>query len=140
MGKILCATRGGEESYCTQDEAISLAKEQGDELVFLYVVDTHFLDKTAAPIMVDIEDELTKMGNFLLLMAEQRAAELGVKAETMYRKGSVRETIKQTAVEIKATLVILGRPCGEESKYDIADLLAFAAVIEYETGIKVKIV
>jgi hypothetical protein len=90
--------------------------------------------------MVDVEDELYDMGKFLLLMAHERAKEQSVKAETICRKGSVRETIKQTAIDIEATLVILGRPCGEESKYDIADLLAFAAVIEYDTGIKVKIV
>ncbi|MEA3339900.1 MAG: universal stress protein [Chloroflexota bacterium] len=44
MGKILCATRGGEASYRTQDAAIELAKERGDTLLFLYVVDLHFLD------------------------------------------------------------------------------------------------
>jgi len=69
MGKILCATRGCEVSCRTQDEAIALAKERGDELVFLYVVDIQFLDKTAAPIVVDVENEVTKMGEFLLLMA-----------------------------------------------------------------------
>ncbi|HIQ01546.1 MAG TPA: hypothetical protein EYH30_05385, partial [Anaerolineales bacterium] len=46
MGKILCATRGGEASYRTQDAAIALARERGDSLIFLYVVDTHFLDRT----------------------------------------------------------------------------------------------
>ena len=83
MGTILCATRGGEESYCTQDQAIALAIEQGDTLVFLYVVDTHFLDNTAAPIMIDVEDELYNMGKFLLLMAQERAREQGVDAEKM---------------------------------------------------------
>ena len=140
MGKILCATRGGEESYCTQDEAILLAKEQGDDLVYLYVVDTHFLDHTAAPIMVDIEDELCDLGKFLLLMAKERAKEQGVIADTICRKGSVRETIKQAATEIEASLIILGRPCREDSAFRMADLLAFAVSIESETGIKVKIV
>jgi hypothetical protein len=36
MGKILCATRGGEASYRIQDAAIALAKERGDTLLFLY--------------------------------------------------------------------------------------------------------
>ena len=43
MGRILCPTRGGEGSYRTQDAAIAMAKERGDELVFLYVVDLDFL-------------------------------------------------------------------------------------------------
>lgn len=140
MGKILCATRGGEDSYQTQDKAIDLAKELGDTLVFLYVVDLHFLDKTAAPIMVDIEEEVINMGEFLLLMAKERAKEQGVIAETIYRKGNVREKIKSTANEICATLIILGQPGGEDSAFRMADLLAFAFAIESETGIKVKIV
>jgi nucleotide-binding universal stress UspA family protein len=140
MGKILCATRGGEESYCTQDQAISMAKEQDDALVFLYVVNTHFLDHTAAPIMVDVEDELHDMGNFLLLMAQERAKEQGVKAETMCLKNGVRETIKRAAIEIGASLIILGRPCGEDSAFKLADLMAFAVSIENETGIEVKVV
>ena len=50
MGKILCATRGGEASYRTQDAAVALAKEQGDELLFLFVVNLGFLDRTARAI------------------------------------------------------------------------------------------
>jgi hypothetical protein len=35
---------------------------------------THFLGKTAAPILIDAEHEVAKMGAFLLLMAQERAA------------------------------------------------------------------
>jgi hypothetical protein len=42
MGKILCTMRGGEASRRTQDAAIALAQERGDELAFLYVVDVAF--------------------------------------------------------------------------------------------------
>ena len=78
MGLILCATRGGEASLRTQNAAIALAKERGDELAFLYIVDLEFLNKTAAPIMVDVENELAELGNFLLLVAKERANEQGV--------------------------------------------------------------
>jgi hypothetical protein len=78
MGRILCATRGGETSYRTQDAAIELAKEQNDELAFFCVVDINFLDKTAAPIVVDAENEVNKMGEFLLLMAKERASGAGL--------------------------------------------------------------
>jgi hypothetical protein len=93
-----------------------------------------------ATYMVDLEDVLTQMGEFLLLMAEQRAAEQGVNTETTCRKGRVRETIKRAAIEVDSTLVILGRPSWEESKYSMADLEAFAAEVEAETGAKTKIV
>jgi nucleotide-binding universal stress UspA family protein len=140
MGKILCATRGGEASRRTQDAAIALAKERGDELVFLYVVDIHFLDKTAAPIVVDVENEVTKMGEFLLLMAQERAAAQAVTATAIFRSGKVREELKQAALDERASLILLGRPAGDESVFHLASLQAFAAEVETETGIETRIV
>jgi nucleotide-binding universal stress UspA family protein len=135
MGKILCATRGGEASYRTQDKAIALAKEQGDELLFIYVADLHFLDKMAASIVVDVENEVTKMGEFLLLMAQERAREAGVEASLITREGDVRKQIKAAAVEEGVDLVVLGRPADETSRFKLEALRAFAAEIEEETGI-----
>jgi nucleotide-binding universal stress UspA family protein len=140
MGKILCATRGGEASYRTQDAAIALAKERGDTLLFLYVVDLRFLDKTAAPIVVDVEQEVTKMGEFLLLMAQERAAEQGVTATTTCRRGEVRAELKRAARQEDVSLVVLGRPAGEESVFRLTSLRAFAAEIEAETGVEVRVV
>ena len=140
MGKILCATRGGEASYRTQDAAIALAKEQGDTLLFLYVVDLHFLDKTAGAGVVDVEREMVKMGQFLLLMAQERAVEQGVTAEMICHKGQVREGLKSVAHEEKVSLIVLGRPADLESVFQLADLQAFAAEVESETGIETRIV
>jgi len=140
MSKILCATRGGEASYRTQDAAIALAKERSDTLLFLYVVDIHFLDKTAAPIVVDVGNEVTKMGEFLLLMAQERAAEQGVTATTICRRGEFREELKRAALEGDVSLVVLGRPAGDESIFHLAGLQAFAAEIEAETGVEARIV
>jgi len=139
MGKILCATRGGEASYRTQDKAIALAKERGDTLLFLYVADLHFLDKTAASIVVDVGNEVTKMGEFLLLMAQERAREAGVEASLITREGDVREQIKAAAVEEGVDLVVLGRPTDETSRFKLEALRAFAAEIEEETGISAVI-
>lgn len=140
MGKILCATRGGEASYRTQDAAIDMAKERDDSLVFLYVVDVRFLDKTAAPILVEPEDEISKMGEFLLLMAQGRAAEQGVDAETISRRGHVREALKDAARSEEVSLILLGHPSGEESVFKPEGLKSFAAEIETETGVKTRIV
>jgi len=140
MGKILCATRGGEASYRTQDRAISLAKERGDILLFLYVVDLHFLDKTAAPIVVDVGNEVSKMGEFLMLMARERAAEQDIAAETICRKGEVREEIKKAAREEGVSLVVLGRPAGKGSVFRLAGLEAFATEVEAETGVETRII
>ena len=140
MGVILCATRGGEASFRSQTEAINLAKEQNDELAFLYVVDVNFLDKTAAPIVVDVENEISQMGDFLLLVAKERAVERGVNTSTISRRGRVRDEIKKVASEIEATLVVLGAPTGEASAFELSSLKTFAKEIETETGVAVKIV
>ena len=140
MGIILCATRGGEASHRTQNEAITLAKERGDSILFLYVVDLHFLDKTAAPIVVDIEDEMGDMGEFLLMMAVERASEQGVEARTTRRVGKVRKEIKRSAVIECVSLVVLGKPAGKESAFQMEDLVTFAKEIEQETGIETIIV
>lgn len=140
MGIILCATRGGEASFRTQTSAIELAKERNDELIFLYVVDLQFLNKTAAPIVVDVENEISQMGKFLLLVAKERATEQAIDAHMISRKGNVREQIKLAAIDVGATLVVLGRPAGESSTFQLSSLKAYAQEIETATGIKTKIV
>ena len=141
MGKILCATRGGEASYRTQDAAIALAQERGDELLFLYVVDIGFLDKTASAVRPDVvATELENLGQFLLLMAEERAQKHHVRAGHILRRGDLRKELKAAAQLPDVTLVVLGRPAGEESAFVPAGLAKFASEIESETGTPVRIV
>lgn len=141
MGKILCATRGGEASYHTQDAAIALAQEQADELLFLYVVDVDFLDKTARAVRPDVVTaEMEKMGEFLLLMAQERAQKQGVAATYVLRHGALRQELVAAAREEGVDLVVLGKPAGTGSAFVPADLEAFAAEIEAETGIKARII
>lgn len=140
MGKILCATRGGEDSYRAQDKAIALAKERGDELVFLYVVDLAFLDKTAGPIVVDVKGGMDRMGEFLLIMAQERAREQGVTATYILREGEVQAEIKAATREEGIDLVVLGQPGGENRILVLEALRAFADEIKAETGAEVLIV
>jgi nucleotide-binding universal stress UspA family protein len=141
MGKILCATRGGEDSYRTQDAAIALAQERGDELLFLYVVDIRFLDKTARAVRPDVVTaEMEKMGEFLLVMAQERAQKQDVAASYVSRHGDLRRELKAAAREEMVDLVVLGQPAGAESAFALADLEAFAAEIEAETGVETRII
>jgi nucleotide-binding universal stress UspA family protein len=140
MGKILCSTRGGEASYRAQDAAIALAKERGDTLIFLYVVDLHFLDKMRRAAIVPVEQEVTKMGQFLLLMAQERAAEQGVTAETICREGDFRPELENTAREESVSLIVLGRPADGESMFKLTALQTFAAELERKTGIETRII
>lgn len=140
MSKILCATRGGEASYRTQDEAIQLARQRDASLIFLYVADTHFLDKTAAPIVVDVDNELHNMGEFILAIARERAERQEVSVQTVCRSGRVRDEIKAVAREEGVDIVVLGRPAGDTDAFALGELEAFAAEIEAETGSQVVIV
>jgi nucleotide-binding universal stress UspA family protein len=143
MAKILCATRGGEASYRTQDAAIALAKERGDELLFLYVVDIEFLKKTARAVRPDVvTSEIEKMGEFLLEMAQERAEKQDVTADYVLRYGNLRHELVAAAgdEELDVALVVLGKPSGEESAFALAGLEKLVAKIETETGAEARIV
>ncbi|MBN1135746.1 MAG: universal stress protein [Anaerolineae bacterium] len=139
MGRILCATRGGEDSQRTQQVAIALAKEQGDELVFLYVADASFLDRIAAAVVVDVHSELDHMGRFQLAIAQEQAAEQGVDAQIAIRHGRLRPELIAAVCELGITLIVLGRPQGRTAVFDDAALEEFAAELEAKTAAKVRV-
>jgi nucleotide-binding universal stress UspA family protein len=139
MGSILCATRGGEGSYATQDAAIALAKERGDDLIFLFVVDVSFLNQTAAPLVVDVEARLEKMGHFQLAMAQDRAAARGIEAQAVVRRGMLASELVAAVRDLGISLVILGRPRRHTAVFEEDALQAFAASVQAETGVEVRI-
>lgn len=112
---ILCPTRGGQASYPTQDRAIALAKERGQPLYFLYVSDVRFLGNTAAPVVVDLEEEMGELGEFLLAMAEERAEKAGVRAKGLVRRGTFRKAVAEVIEEHDIQTVVLGSP-GESTR------------------------
>jgi nucleotide-binding universal stress UspA family protein len=137
---ILCATRGGEASYRTQDAAIALARGRGQKVLFLYVVDLAFLEHASHPIREDVvEVEMEKLGQFLLEMARERAEAQGVAAETAVRHGLPGQEIKSAAQEYDVDLVVLGRPV-EGGRYSQEGVEAFAQQIETETGVATRVV
>jgi hypothetical protein len=141
MTKILCATRGGEDSYKAQDAAIELALDTGNELMFIFVVDTHFLDKTERAVRRDIvEKEMDHMGEFLLMMALERANQRGVKASMLIEHGEFTEELIDTASDPEITTVVLGKPAGEGSLFSPEDLELYAKRIEVESNTEVVLV
>jgi len=143
MGKILCPTRGGEGSYRTQDAAIAMARERGDELVFLYVVDLDFLNRTERAVRPDVvAQEMRHLGEFLLTMAQERARSQGVDAQYVLREGEVSSEIKAAAVDEGATVVVLGQATADDPACAFAPegLLRFAQQIEAETGVEARVV
>lgn len=114
MKTILCPTRGGERSYPNQDWAITLAKAQGADLVFLYINDVQFLNQVAAPVLIDLASDLDEMGEFLLTMAKERAEEMGVEAKTIVKRGVFEEVLREVIPELEIDTLVLGS--SEEDK------------------------
>jgi nucleotide-binding universal stress UspA family protein len=110
MGIILCATRGGEASIKTQERAIELAKERNAKIVFIFVSDVEFLEQYTAPRVPAMEAEMEHLGEFLLLMAKERAEKAGVEADYTVRSGGFRAALVEAAKEYDASLIVLGSP------------------------------
>jgi len=108
MTTILCPTRGGKESQPNQDFAIQLASEQGADLLFLYVSDISFISRAGPPIIVDIEEELAEVGDFLLAMAQERAEKAGVHAKTSVQSGNFSKVLREIILEKEINTVVLG--------------------------------
>jgi nucleotide-binding universal stress UspA family protein len=139
METIVCATRGGEASRRAQDKAIELAKARGARLIFLNVADMEFMSDTAAPLVVDVQREMVRMGEFMLLMAQERAEEQGVTAETIVCPGRVRHVIITCLQEVGATTLVLGRPHPKSQArvFDEAEVDPFAEFVRTATGVEV---
>jgi nucleotide-binding universal stress UspA family protein len=110
MGCIVCATRGGEASRRAQERAIELARERGDPLIFVFVVDVTFTSHGHEALAEVVADELTRLGTRLLSIAQARAREQGIEAEAVVRHGSVWTTLRDFLAEVGAATLILGTP------------------------------
>lgn len=138
MGKILCATRGGEGSEQTQQTAIRLAQETGDPLMFFIAFDVEFLAQASYTLRSDVmTEEMSKMVEFLMAIAVERAQKAGVQATYFICRGAFREGLIETIHRESVTLVVLGRPNTEASKFDLPGMQEFAASVTEETGARV---
>jgi nucleotide-binding universal stress UspA family protein len=139
MGKILCATRGGEAAIENQKQAIQRALTNDDDLIFFYVVDVEFMAHADYAIRPDIvTGEMDKMAEFLMAMAVERAEKAGQPASFIVRHGNFVEKLKDTIQEQDITLVVLGRPA-EESAFELQGLRDLASSVAAETGVDVWI-
>ena len=140
MDVILCATRGGEASVRTQERAIELAKERNAKLVFIFVSDVRFLEGYTAPRVPAMEGEMERLGEFLLLVAKERAEKAGVQADYIVRSGDFRTALVEAAKELGASLIVLGHP-GDNNLTTLEYLEnKLAPAIKEETGSEVLVV
>jgi nucleotide-binding universal stress UspA family protein len=141
MPIILRPTRGGEASYPNQDRSIAIAKERDADLLFLYVANARFLDHFASAILVDVETELEGMGEFLLCMAQERAEQAGVHAETVVLRGEFREALEEVIREHdEISTLVVGTAAGETGVTSPGYLEDLIKWVLNEFGIEVIVV
>ena len=139
MAGVVCAIRGGPASQLTIEEAISLAKQTGQQLHFLYVVNLDFLERSASSRTHTIMAEMRQMGEFILLTAQSQAGDQDVDAIGTVRDGNVTMEIVRYCKEIAADYIVLGSPTheGEENVFTIKKIKSFAEKLEGDSGAKV---
>lgn len=132
--RILCVTRGGEASKPTHQFAIQLAKERDAELLFLYVFDRQVLQSIVTPIVINVESQIEHMLAYLQSTAQDQARQAGVSADVIIRTGNLLTQIVDVAHTKLISLIILGCPGGDASRFKQQSWLAFINDIEAATG------
>lgn len=108
--KIICAVTGSEASERAAREAAFLAQESGASLVFLYAVDASFLQGMTVELRPEFaEKSLEHLGGHVLERMGQIAAEEGVPAKGVLKRGRLMEMLREVALEEGADLLVLGK-------------------------------
>jgi nucleotide-binding universal stress UspA family protein len=136
MSGIVCAVRGGPDSQPTINKSISLSIEKNLPLFFIYIVNLDFLSHTSGSRTQIVTEELSEMGEFILLVAEEYATKQGVKATGVVLKGSVKEEIASYCHKINADYLVMGRPRIKKasSHFTEESFKHFIAITEEQTG------
>jgi nucleotide-binding universal stress UspA family protein len=139
MSGILCATRGGSASEATVDSAIDLAKETGLPLSFLYVVNLDFLSRTSSSRVRTIKEEMSQMGESILLEAQDEARSRGIAAKRLIRHGEVGDEIVKICRDLGVDYLVLGRPEEEglDNVFSRDSFPEFVRNLESQTGAQV---
>ncbi len=140
MPGILCAIRGGPESRAPIARAIELAHETGAPLYFLYVVNLDFLTHAPGGHVHTLGEELRRMGELIVLEAQERARAQGIPAQGLIRQGNVQEEIAAACRELGIQWLVLGRPRrrdGRDLFADEAALKAFEEEMAARTGAQI---
>ena len=138
MRKILCALRGGPESEKTIAYAVKMAEKEEIRLGFLYVVNLDLIPSSSISRAKSIADELSQMGEFILLMAQAQAATEGVAVDLFVRRGNIPEQILVACREEDAEVLIMGRSQAknEESFFNSEEQDEFVEKLEKEFSVK----
>ena len=109
MTTILYPTRGGQNSYPNQDLVIAMAKEQNAELIFLHVANANFMENIGYAAHLDIiEEELDRLSEFLLVMAQERAK----------KSGAAKPMVCAEHIDYRNMLEKQGKECGSDHGFN----------------------
>jgi nucleotide-binding universal stress UspA family protein len=138
----VCATRGGEAGRRTQEQAVALAKERGDELVFLCVFDPAFAGNLSADLSEAVVQEQQWLGRILMNVAQSRARKQGVDAYAVVRSGPVVESIEEFVLESCASMLVIGKPKVDSDlgTFKLDNVQSCADQMVDDTGIEVVVV
>ena len=142
MSGIVCAIRGGPASKPTIKRSISLSKETGCPIYFLYIVNLDFLTHASSSHLHTITEDMREMGEFILLSAQSTAAAEGITAEGVIRDGEVEEEINKLCREVEANYLVVGQPQTNKKQKTVFShdrMEQFIQRIEQEAGVKVVI-
>lgn len=140
MSGIVCAIRGGPGSQPTIDKALEVARQRNLPVTFLYVFNLDFMRHTSHSRADIITADMQQMGEFILMMAENLAAEQNVQADGIMRQGEVAEEIATLGRELNADYVIMGRPKEERNVFTRERQHQLVSEIEEKTGAQVILV
>jgi hypothetical protein len=110
-------------------------------LILLYVSNVSFLDRLGGTARVDIlEEQLDELGEFLLIMAQERAERCGVESDRVVRHGRFRPALSQVIEEYGVTTLVLGRPAHDAANTTVEYISMVAQTMVNDCGIEVFVV
>jgi nucleotide-binding universal stress UspA family protein len=107
---VLVPTDGSDESMAAVDHALDIATAYDATLHALYVVDQRALSSyyEAGPLMGDLIDNLTSVGERAVAGVRERAEERGVAVETEVMQGLPAAAIREYSDDNEVDLVVMG--------------------------------
>ena len=140
---VVCAVRGRPESRKTVTYAIDLTLKSQARLTFLHILDVEFLKNAAAGRLKTVYKELTGMGEFMMLILEDRATRRGVEqVGHVFREGNIKKQLRKFALETHADVLVIGAPLlGQKgSVFKPKELDAFIAEMREKANLEVVLV
>lgn len=113
MSKILVPTDGSERAEKAADFAIQMAKDRGDSVVFLYVLDeaapayAFEIESGITPDVVELSDRMKEAASGFVDHLKEKAEGAGVPAETLVETGHPWKEILAVAERTGADHIVM---------------------------------